>query len=834
MDAPQAPADEAKNLQRSMSDVLSLMALPATWVGSDWSHVTGTLLEALLGMLHLDFAYVLLYDGNSGSSDMVRLAQSLGGSLQASGIGKALAASLGSVAQWPAAGRISIGGNEFAIASAPIGLQSEIGIIVAGSRRADFAGDTERLLLSVAANQAALALQEARLLEAQRRIANDLDRRVAQRTAELVQANEALQHEVAERRRTEDAIPAGIIVVSPESGIIGANNQLLGYLGHSLEVLKQWTTTDMVHPDDFDGTLNYFRSFMGLGRESQHETRIRRFDGVYRWFQVRNNPLRDADGRIIRWYGLLTDIDDRKQAEEALRESEGQLRLVVNTTPGLIATFAPSGATEDVNEQFLDYLGQTIEEFSNWPSNGTVHPADVQHHVEVLTRSFESGRPIDTETRLRRFDGVYRWFQVRGLPARDADGHIVRWYCLMADIDDRKLAEQELRRSEASLIDAQRVSSVGSFTWLPETDEVSLSEELYRIFEFDRAVPATFQQCAAMIDPDDRALFAERVGLARAGMGHEDIDIRLRMPDGRTKYLRTAARANRLADGRELFIGTIQDITQRRLAEDAVNELRTELAHVSRVSTLGAMTASIAHEVNQPLAGIITNASTSLRMLASDPPNIEGALETARRTIRDGNRAAEVVSRLRALFSKKSEISGSVDLNEAARDVVALSTSELRRNRANLELDLAQNLPPVTGDRIQLQQVILNLLLNAADALSNVEDRPRQITLRTNQDEDGNVRLIVQDTGVGIDPDNSSKIFDAFYTTKATGMGIGLSVSRSIIEHHGGRIWASANAGPGASFSFAIPRTVDPFTAAGPAAFPPRAPQLHPEGRADD
>ena len=435
---------------------------------------------------------------------------------------------------------------------------------------------------------------------------------------------------------------------------------------------------------------------------------------------------------------------------------------------------------------------------------------------------------------MRGANGTYRWFIFRANPLRDETGKVVRWYGVNTDIEDRKRAEDELRRSEASLIDAQRVSSVGSFTWLPDTDEVSLSDELYSIFEFDRAVPATFQQCAAMIDPDDRGLFAERVALARSGMGHEDIDIRLRMPDGRAKYLRTAARANRLADGRELFIGTIQDITQRRLAEDAVNELRTELAHVSRVSTLGAMTASIAHEVNQPLSGIITNASTSLRMLASNPPNIEGALETARRTIRDGNRAAEVVSRLRALFSKKSEISGSVDLNEAARDVVALSASELRRNRATLELDLARDLPVVTGDRIQLQQVILNLLLNASDALGSVEDRPRQITLRTNQDEDGNLRLIVQDNGVGIDPDNATKIFDAFYTTKATGMGIGLSVSRSIIEHHGGRIWASPNVGPGASFCFVIPRTPDQVTAAGTVAFSTRPQQPHPEGRADD
>ena len=220
---------------------------------------------------------------------------------------------------------------------------------------------------------------------------------------------------------------------------------------------------------------------------------------------------------------------------------------------------------------------------------------------------------------------------------------------------------------------------------------------------------------------------------------------------------------------------------------------------------LGAMTASIAHEVNQPLSGIITNASTGLRMLASDPPDIQGARETARRTIRDGNRAAEVVSRLRALFSKKSEAAEVIDLNEAARDLIALAEAELRRSRTELQVDLAAELPEIMGDRVQLQQVVLNLLLNAADAVSSIEDRPRRVTLRTREDEDGNVRLTVQDTGVGIDPANMEKLFDAFYTTKPSGMGIGLSISRSIIEHHHGHIWAEPNIEAGATFSFAIP-----------------------------
>ena len=224
-----------------------------------------------------------------------------------------------------------------------------------------------------------------------------------------------------------------------------------------------------------------------------------------------------------------------------------------------------------------------------------------------------------------------------------------------------------------------------------------------------------------------------------------------------------------------------------------------------RVTTLGALTASIAHEVNQPLSGIVTNASTCLRMLAADPPNVDGALETTRRTIRDSNRASDVITRLRALFSKKEATTESVDLNEAAREVIALLLNEIQRNRVILRTELAGDLPLVTGDRVQLQQVILNLVRNGSDAMRAVEDHPRELMIRTEREE-GGVRLTVQDHGVGLDPRASDRLFEPFYTTKGDGMGMGLSVSRSIIERHHGRLWAVPNDGPGATFSFSIPR----------------------------
>jgi C4-dicarboxylate-specific signal transduction histidine kinase len=270
------------------------------------------------------------------------------------------------------------------------------------------------------------------------------------------------------------------------------------------------------------------------------------------------------------------------------------------------------------------------------------------------------------------------------------------------------------------------------------------------------------------------------------------------------------ASATRNEQGQVEYIGAVQDITRRRLSEEALGKARSELARVARVTSLGALTASITHEVSQPVFGIITNASTCLRMLTADPPNIDGAVETVRRTIRDGNRASEVITRLRAMFSKKDPTNESVDLNEATREVIALSSNELKRSRVILRPEFSDDLPQVTGDRIQLQQVILNLLLNASDAMSGVHDRPRQLLVKTERDEADCVRMTVQDSGVGVEPQSVDKLFEAFYTTKNGGMGIGLSVSRSIIENHRGRLWAEPNDGPGATFSFSIPLSPEP------------------------
>jgi len=330
---------------------------------------------------------------------------------------------------------------------------------------------------------------------------------------------------------------------------------------------------------------------------------------------------------------------------------------------------------------------------------------------------------------------------------------------------ERHLNEKELRRSEAFLAEAQRLSVTGSFSWRVDTDEITWSEELYRIFEFDRDAPVTLELIGSRVHPEDIPLLNNMIARAR-GIGSDfEYEHRLQMPDRSVKHVHLVGHGRRDRDGRLVYIGAAQDVTEHRLSEETLGKVRSELAHMARVTSLGALTASIAHEVNQPLSGIVTNASTCLRMLATDPPNVDGARETARRTIRDGNRLSDVITRLRALFSKKETTFESLDLNEAIREVIALSLSELHRSRVILRTELADNLPLVTGDRVQLQQVVLNLLRNASDAMSSVNDRPRHIVITTEREEGDRVRLTVQDEGVGLDPQAMDRLFEAFYTT---------------------------------------------------------------------
>jgi PAS domain S-box-containing protein len=950
------PAEEIKRLRRCINDLVSVGALPAIWGGGEPAEIVRALIESLLGMLRLDLIYVRLGVAvNEDAIEMVRFAQPRSQTAGPREIGELFGRWLGDDPQkWSPFERHPVGGGDMTLVPLRLGLQGEIGVIVAGSRRADFPRQTERLVLSVAANQAAIGLQQALLLSEQRRVAGELNERVAQRTSELAAANEALKKEVAERERAEealreserdsrlivDSIPGLVAVFTPGGEVEFVNRQVLEYFGRTFEELKRWGTGYTTHPEDNPRVVELFTNSIASGEPFELELRARRFDGVYRWIQSRGFPLRDTNGHIVRWYNLMIDIDERKRAEDALAASERNLKLITDTIPALAWSTGPDGNADFFNQHYLDFVGLSAEQASGWGWTAAVHPDDLNSLAATWQRIMASEAPGEAEARLRRHDGEYRWFLFRTNPLRDDSGSIIKWYGTNTDIDDskraeaqrdrnieelqakqelldlaqksagamafdwhiqeeinywspeqealfglapgtfdgtyrtwkkmmyapdwptvvaaieqahqtgnvtaeyrvvwpdgslhwlstngrmffddegkplrmvgftsnvtrRKLVEEELRRSEAFLAEGQHLARMGNFSWCVATEEIIWSEQLYRIFEFEPGVPVTFESIATRVHPEDKRLLHDMVGRAQRGVSDFEYEYRLLMPDNSIKHLHLIAHGTRDEQGRLEYIGAVQDVTQRRFSEEALNEARSELARVARAMSLGVLTASIAHEVNQPLSGIITNASTCVRMLDADPPNVEGARETARRTIRDGHRAADVIKRLRALFGKKDATTESVDLNEAAREVIALSLSELQRSRVILRSEFTDDLPPVTGDRVQLQQVMLNMLLNASDAMSGVEDRPRQLVIRTERDEGDCVRLSVQDTGVGFDPQDLGRLFEAFYTTKSNGMGIGLSVSRSIIESHRGRLSATPNDGPGATFSFSIPR----------------------------
>jgi PAS domain S-box-containing protein len=807
------PAEQIEQLQRCIADLVGLVALPASWAGADPSLIAGNLLEALAGMLALNLLFVRLIHPYTGDPiEVARVAPGLRLPGRAHAVGTALDLFLdGDPRQWPIVQRHPLGGRDLSLVALPIGLQGDLGLLVAGSEREEFPTQIEHLLLTVARNQAVLALREGGRLSEQMRVANELEHRVARRTAELAAANDALSRVEEARRATEinlrqliDSIPGFTATLDPAGQVEHLNRPLLDYFGRSAEQLKAWQFSDAVHPDDLPRVVASLTRSIQTGRPYDIEHRCRRADGVYRWFQVRALPVRDTDGHITGWYVLLIDIDDRKRAEEAILASERNLNQIINTIPALAWSAHPDGSADFFNQHYLDYVGFPADRVRDWGWAATVHPDDVDGLVAAWRRTLARGRRGESEARLRRADGEYRWFLIRVHPLLDESGRIVKWYGTNTDIDDRKRAEEELSRSEAFLAEAQRLSLTGSFAWRVATDEITWSGQVYRIFQVDPTVPVTLERIQTRIHPDDLPLFWDVVNRARAGGDDFENELRLLMPDGSVRYLHVMARAG--GDPANLeYIGAVQDVTERRRADAALDLARTELAHVARVSSLGTLTASIAHEVNQPLSGIVTNASTCLRMLAADPPNIDGARETARRTIRDGHRASEVINRLRGLFARKDAVAEPVDLNDAAREVIALSTGELQRRRVILRTELADDLPVVLGDRIQLQQVILNLLLNAADAMNQVDDHPRHLGVRTELSEDGGVTLVVQDAGVGFSAQDAERMFEAFYTTKGDGMGIGLSVSRSIIERHHGKLWAVPNTGPGATVAFTIP-----------------------------
>jgi PAS domain S-box-containing protein len=374
-----------------------------------------------------------------------------------------------------------------------------------------------------------------------------------------------------------------------------------------------------------------------------------------------------------------------------------------------------------------------------------------------------------------------------------------------------ELQEEKLQRSEAYLAEAQRLTHTGSWAWrVAGRDALHLSEEWYRIYGFDpEKGPPAWEERLQRVHPEDRARWQEAIDRAIAEESGYEVEFRILLPGGTVKHIHTVGHPV-LDASRDLaqFVGSSTDITQRKLAEEALRQAQADLAHVSRVTTMGELTASLAHEVNQPIAAAVTDANTCLRWLARDRPDVEEAREAASRVVKDATRAAEIISRIRLLFKKGTPQRELFDVNEVIREMIVLLRSEATRYSISVRTDLAPDLPRVMGDRVQLQQVLMNLLLNGMDAMKDV-DTTRELIINSQPAKNEQVMVSVSDTGVGLPPQQADQIFNAFFTTKAHGTGMGLRISRSIVESYGGRLWAADNSPRGASFHLTLPTKVE-------------------------
>jgi PAS domain S-box-containing protein len=567
-----------------------------------------------------------------------------------------------------------------------------------------------------------------------------------------------------------------------------------------------------VHPQDRAVIAECLERMLRDRTGCDVKQRIVRPDGEVR--HVRWVGVPDVDDEIFRGFvGTALDVTDQEHLIRELRKSEAELRQLIDIVPDFIFILAPDGTRLYANKRLLDYHGAGVS-LETYRDATTIadycHPDDLEQFVHERRQGLVRGAPFEIEGRQRGHDGNHRWFLFRYNPLRDEDGRILRWYGTATDIDDRKRTEQTLRRIEAYLAEAQRLGRTGSFAWnVRRREYVYWSAELYRIFGRDPAegLPS-FQSALDQFHPEDWSRVFEARQKAIREKTDYNYEIRLVTPNGDFKHLRVAGHpvVDDAGDVVEL-IGAAMDITAAKCAEEALRQAQADLAHVNRVTTMGELTASLGHEVNQPIAAAVTNANACLRWLTGDPPNLEEARASALSMVKDGMRAAEIISRIRLLFKKGAPQRELVDATELIREMIVLLRGELTRYAVSVRTELAADLPQLMADRVQVQQVLMNLILNGIDAMKDV-DGTRELTIKSQRTENEELMLSVSDTGVGL-PQQPDQIFNAFFTTKPHGTGMGLSISRSIVEAHGGRLRAADNSPRGATFHLFLPTKVE-------------------------
>jgi PAS domain S-box-containing protein len=582
------------------------------------------------------------------------------------------------------------------------------------------------------------------------------------------------------------------------------------------DAVSQRPLHDRIHPEDRTRVTEISQWAVREKADFEVDFRIVLPDGSIKRVHSVGHPVVNGEGDVIELVGTHVDVTEQYEARETLqrafdeiKRSEDRLRLVIDTIPSLVWRAGPEGSPDFLNQPALDYTGLTLDQAQpGWPR--AFHPDDKKGMLQKWSAIRQSGMPGGLEARLRRFDGEYRWFLFQAEPLRDEAGNIVKWYGSSTDIEDRKRAEVALRESEQRFRDYAETASDWLWETGPDHRVTRISEHINAAGLVPSRLPGTTRWGIASdleSEPEKWRLHQEMLD---AHLPFRDFVYSTVNESGSQVFVRSSGKP--LFDVKGGFLGyrgTGTDITatiRADHAEQALRKAQSELAHVTRVTMLGELTASIAHEVNQPLAAVVANAEASLRWLDRETPDLAAARRSVEWVINDGCRASEVIRRVRALANKADMEKVKLDINQVVKEAVALVQRELVRHRVSLRTELASALPRIHGDRVQLQQVIINLLINGIEAMDPVTDRPRELVVRSAQDETGQVLLSVRDCGVGISAENANRMFNAFFTTKSSGLGMGLSICRSIVEAHGGRMSATGNEGrPGATFQIALP-----------------------------
>ena len=629
---------------------------------------------------------------------------------------------------------------------------------------------------------------------------------------QLERQNDRLQRTERELREVIETIPCLAWTATADGNAEFFNRRWLEYAGLTPDQAQGtgWTTT--IHPNDLSGLETYWQRILASSQPGEFEARLRRFDGEYRWFLFRATPSFDENGKVVKWYGTNIDIEERKRAEQDLRRSEAYLAEAQRLTQ--TGSCAIHGTSREIlywSEEMFQLFGFDqqlgLPGFEQWVQR--IHPEDRDKFKLASDRTLLKNLDCDVEFRIVKPDGTVRHIHGIGHPVLSSNGELVQAVGTMVDITERIRAEEGLKRSETYLAQAQRVANMGS--WVFDTirmKPVYLSTEWHRLQDFDpKDSMPTWEQRLLRIHPEDRARYEEAFKRAIAEKSDLDEEFRILLPNSALRYIRSLGHPVLDAFGEVTqMIGVIMDVTESRHAEQEHERLRQELAylsHLNRVSTIGELTASLAHEIKQPIGAAVTNAQACLRFLDGDRLNLSEAREAALEMASDAMRAAEIIDRVRSLYRKDSSHQEMVDVNELIQEMIVMLRDEANRHSVTTRTDLAEGLPKLIADRVQLQQAWMNLMLNGIEAM---RDATGELSVKSRLAENCQVLVSVTDAGVGLPTENTDQIFNAFFTTKPHGTGLGLAITRSIIESHGGRVWATANSVRGTTFHFMLPQ----------------------------